>query len=206
MQSTSSSTGPIPKRQRTRDRLAQVAFELFETHGYDAVTMDQIATAAEVARGTLYNHFAVKEAVLAYWMHAQLARDLTPLMEAAMRQASFNGRVGTVLMASAGWWEAHRRYLAPYVRYRFQRVGREPPADRGRPTSDMVTVYASLIEQGQKSGELRQDASVAQLALYLHYLTLCALMRWLADPDLSLAEEFADVVAFFHQGAMARVP
>ncbi|MGO4777637.1 TetR/AcrR family transcriptional regulator, partial [Lysobacter sp. 2RAB21] len=51
------------KRQHTRDRIAQTAFELFETHGYDAVTMDQIAIAADVARGTLYNHFAVKEAV-----------------------------------------------------------------------------------------------------------------------------------------------
>lgn len=202
----SSTAGPVRKRQRTRDRLAQVAFELFETHGYEAVTMDQIATAADVARGTLYNHFAVKEAVLAHWMHTQLARDLTPLMEEAMRRTGFNGRVAALLMASAGWWEAHRRYLAPYVRYRFQGVGQDPSDSPERPTSDMVTVYASLIEQGQRDGELRPDAPAARLALYLHYLTLCALMRWLADPDLSLADEFADVVAFFHQGAMARVP
>jgi AcrR family transcriptional regulator len=206
MQSISSAAGPVRKRQRTRDRLAQVAFELFETHGYDAVTMDQIATAADVARGTLYNHFAVKEAVLAHWMHAQLARDLAPLMQEAMRRTNFNGRLATLLEASAGWWEEHRRYLAPYVRYRFQSVGQEQPAEAERPTSEMVTVYALLIEQGQKDGELRQDASVARLALYLHYLSLCALLRWLADPDLTLADEFADVLEFFNQGAMARVP
>jgi len=206
MQRPSSATEPVRKRHRTRDRLAQVAFELFETHGYDAVTMDQIAATADVARGTLYNHFAVKEAVLAHWMHAQLARDLAPLMEEALRRTSFNGRVAALLEASAAWWEEHRRYLAPYIRYRFQSVGQEPPGNSERPTSDMVTVYALLIEQGQKDGELRRDAAVARIALYLHYLYLCALMRWLAEPDLALADEFADILAFFNQGAMARGP
>ncbi|HJR72447.1 MAG TPA: TetR/AcrR family transcriptional regulator [Luteimonas sp.] len=200
MQSTPSAAQPVRKRQRTRDRLAQVAYELFETHGYDAVTMDQIATAADVARGTLYNHFAIKEAVLVHWMHAQLAHDLSPLMEKAMRRTGVERRLATLLEASANWWEAHRRYLAPYVRYRFQSVGQEPTSS----ASDMVTVYALLIEQGQKNGEIRKSAAVARLALYLHYLTLCALLRWLDDPELSLADEFTQVLAFFRQGAMAR--
>ncbi len=47
-------------------------------HGYESVTMEQIAAAADVARGTLYNHFPFKEAVLAYWIHGQLAKDLRP--------------------------------------------------------------------------------------------------------------------------------
>ena len=199
-----SNTRQERKRQHTRDRIAQVASELFETHGYEAVTMDQIATAADVARGTLYNHFAVKEAVLAHWMHAQLKNDLTPLMEEAMRRTSFNGRIATLLESSAGWWEQHRRYAAPYIRYRFQSVG-QVQRDDDQPASDLVPVYAMLIERGQQDGEIRRNASAPRLALYLHFLYLSALMHWLADADLSLADEFSDVLKFFHEGAKARV-
>lgn len=189
------------KRQHTRDRIAQTAFELFETHGYDAVTMDQIAIAADVARGTLYNHFAVKEAVLAYQMHARLKSDLAPLMEEVMRCTGFNGRMRTLLEASAGWWDQNRRYLAPYIRYRFESVGQVQPA--GEPTSDLALVYEMLLERGQLDGEIRRDLSPPQLAHYLHFLYLSALMRWLADADLSLAEQFADVLMFFNEGARA---
>ena len=37
------------KRAQTLDHLAAVAFALFEEHGYDAVTMEQIAVASDVA-------------------------------------------------------------------------------------------------------------------------------------------------------------
>lgn len=199
-----STTRQERKRQLTRNRIAQIAFELFETHGYEAVTLDHIATAADVARGTLYNHFAVKEAVLAHWMHAQLKHDLTPLMEKAMRRRSFNGRIATLLESSAGWWEQHRRYVAPYIRYRFQGVGQAQRED-DHSTSDLIPVYTMLIERGQHDGQVRRNASAQRMARYLHFLYLSALMHWLADADLSLADEFADVLEFFHEGAKARV-
>lgn len=195
---------PPGKRQRTRDRLAQVAFDLFETHGYEAVTMDQIARTADVSRGTLYNHFAVKEAVLVHWMHGQLARDLAPLMDAALAQATFRDRVSVVFAASADWWERHRQYLAPYVRHRFQSVGAGPASANGESSSDLVPLHARLIGQAQDAGELRRDAAPGRLALYLHYLYLCALMRWLAEPALPLADEFAQALQFFLQGAATR--
>ena len=45
------------KRLQTLDLLTRSAYTLFETHGYDSVTMEQIAAQAGVSKGTLYNHF-----------------------------------------------------------------------------------------------------------------------------------------------------
>lgn len=188
------------KRQQTRDHIARVAFELFEIHGFDAVTMDQIATGADVARGTLYNHFPVKEAVLAHSMHEQLRHDLAPLMHRAMQRTGFTCRVAGVLEASADWWEAHRRYLAPYLRHRFQHLD-QPPRDDPAAASDMVTAYTALIERGQHDGELRGDVAAGRFAGYLHFLYLSALIRWLAEPDVSLKDELAEALEFFNSGA-----
>ncbi len=189
------------KRRQTRDRLAAAAFELFERHGYEAVTMEQIAVHADVARGTLYNHFPVREAVLAHWLHAQLAKDLPALMHQVMARDGFAARLATLLEVSTRWWEAHRQYAAPYIRHRFQEVGGGPAE---QPSSDMITIYARLIADAQSTGELRQDEPPSRLAHYLHYLYLCALMGWLGDPEASLRDEIARAMAFFMAGARAR--
>jgi AcrR family transcriptional regulator len=58
----------LPLRERNRQRVSQrilgAAFELFRTTGYDQTTMDAIAALAEVSRGTLFNYFPTKSALL----------------------------------------------------------------------------------------------------------------------------------------------
>src|SRR5215218_71382 len=49
------------KKQRTRDTIAQTARRLFNERGFDAVTVDDVAREAEVARKTVFNYFPTKE-------------------------------------------------------------------------------------------------------------------------------------------------
>ncbi len=49
----------------TRQRILAAARQLFATNGFDAATTRDIADAAGIASGTLFNYFATKEAVLA---------------------------------------------------------------------------------------------------------------------------------------------
>ena len=48
------------RRAATRDRIVDVAARRFAAAGIDAVSLDQIAEEADVARGTLYSHFESK--------------------------------------------------------------------------------------------------------------------------------------------------
>jgi len=111
------------KRNQTLDHLAATAFDLFEAHGYDAVTMEQIAAQADVAKGTLYNHFPVKEALLAHQFHGELAAGLQQLRGALDGLGSFQARLCYLLSASADWCEARRGYLPHYLRFRFLDLG-----------------------------------------------------------------------------------
>ena len=49
------------KRLATRRRISDIASRLFVERGFDQVTVDEIAEAADVARMTVFNHFARKE-------------------------------------------------------------------------------------------------------------------------------------------------
>ena len=49
------------KKARTRTEIRTVAQELFDEHGFDGVTIADIARRADVAVQTVFNHFASKE-------------------------------------------------------------------------------------------------------------------------------------------------
>ena len=52
------------KKQETRQRLLEVAWDLFRVRGYEETTVEEITGAADVAKGTFFNYFETKEAVL----------------------------------------------------------------------------------------------------------------------------------------------
>ncbi|HWO65634.1 MAG TPA: TetR family transcriptional regulator [Umezawaea sp.] len=49
------------KKQRTHDTISNTAIALFLEHGYDQVSITQVADAAEVSRRTLFSYFPTKE-------------------------------------------------------------------------------------------------------------------------------------------------
>ena len=53
------------RREATRSALMAAGRELFATHGYEAVSSEQIVAAAGVTRGALYHHFDGKRGLFA---------------------------------------------------------------------------------------------------------------------------------------------
>lgn len=53
------------RRTRNRDAILSAAEALFGERGIAAVSIDEIALAADLAKGTVYNHFADKDALAA---------------------------------------------------------------------------------------------------------------------------------------------
>lgn len=56
------------KKADIRVRLISTAIDLFSRHGIDGVTVDQIAAAADVGKGTFYNYFQTKEDIIVAFM------------------------------------------------------------------------------------------------------------------------------------------
>jgi len=53
----------LTKGDRTRQAIEEAAYLLFMQHGYHATSMRQIAERAELALGSIYNHFSTKEEI-----------------------------------------------------------------------------------------------------------------------------------------------
>lgn len=75
---------PAARRGSSREAIVKAATRLFLERGFGAVSMDELAAAAEVARRTLYNQFASKEEIFREMLQrvsVQLERALPPGME-----------------------------------------------------------------------------------------------------------------------------
>jgi AcrR family transcriptional regulator len=188
------------KRLKLLDTLADTAWELFEREGYAAVTMERIAEAADVAKGTLYKHFPAKEALLRHRFHRELEKNWPGLLVEIGCLPTITDRLSAFLERSAGWAEAHRHYLLPYIRFR---LGEPRGTDNGT-RSGLESMFARLIMQGQTAGEFRAGHEPMALAGYLEFLYLAAMLRWLANENLSLEKEFSQVLDLFLLGLRPR--
>jgi AcrR family transcriptional regulator len=56
--------GAPPPKKTGRDRLLAVAIDLFYSHGFQAVGLDQVLEAAGVSKTTFYKHFASKDELM----------------------------------------------------------------------------------------------------------------------------------------------
>jgi AcrR family transcriptional regulator len=75
--------GTLPRKKiARREALMSAAAELFSAQGFDAVTVSDIARAADLATGTVYNYFPTKTALLM----AILSADLGAMLEEIGRE------------------------------------------------------------------------------------------------------------------------
>jgi AcrR family transcriptional regulator len=64
-------TGGLRERKRlaTMRRVQDVALNLFESEGFDAVTVERIAASADVSPSSVYRHFGTKEQIVLWDEH-----------------------------------------------------------------------------------------------------------------------------------------
>lgn len=155
------------RKERTRRGLLQAADHLFREKGFDATTVEEIAHAADVAKGTFFNYFETKETLLIYLLAMQIEDALAELPGAGQ---SAPERIRLTLKAA---WDA----LMPYrhlIRHAVLHNVRPPQHHSDRPQKTQRALV-TLIHQGQREGTIRAevDAEAAALFLNVYFLRLC---------------------------------
>ena len=186
---------PADRRQRKRDRMAAhlsaTAFALFEAHGYDSVSMEQIADDADVAKATLYNYFPVKEALLAHRFREDIAAGMVERVGALAAHKTFDARMRYLLRESAAWHAQRRAYLPHYLRFLTSRAHYgEQSGDPTLTDSGSWQILAAMFRAAQDSGEVAKVQSAEQIAWSFQSLLFAAISAWLIDPGRDLTERF----------------
>lgn len=190
---------PLTRRargDRTRAALVAAALELFGRNGVEATSVDEITSAANVAKGTFYVHFQRKTDVL-------LERAAIVLEE--LQDEPTAGSVPEALLTLGDRVAA---VMSAMPRPVMGRMVREIVGNRDdwlRILGERRTLNAiilPLIERGRSEGALRTDLSSLRLAQGLTILWLDAVIGWAErDVALDLGEDLRRATTLFLDGA-----
>lgn len=189
------------KLQAVVDHIGEVAWEMFEAADFESVSMEAIAIAADVAKGTLYKHFPVKEALIGHRFDADRREQAGKINAAVMAKETCAERLSLRLQKEARYIVKMRAYMAPYLRYK---LSAQQPSITAMTTGSMEILIAEVIAAGQAAGEITSTISAMHLTEYLRVLRLAVLMRWLHTPSASLNTMNDEMLRLFLSGCEAR--
>lgn len=166
------------KKEETRRRIFEAAVSLFREKGFEATTVDEITEKADVGRGTFFNYFPRKEAVLA-WLSEERALVAEENASALLDDAKPAREKLLEIYAFAASAYTPDRELSRFVFNEWMQRAFAPTEDAAfRWHKLLVTV----IEQGQSSGELRSDVPSALIESLLSSVYMSTLYFWLCCP------------------------
>lgn len=176
-------------------RILEAARSLFAEHGFDAVSMNAIAEAAEVSKANIFHHFKNKDELYLATLKTACDASCGQIERFGQGDGPFEGRL--------------ERYAAEHLGHildneqitrLIQRDLLEKGSQRGRQFAEQVfgQNFARLVDilrEGQKRGELRADIDPALVALMvigtnLTFFQAREVFRHL--PDVSFAESPED--------------
>jgi AcrR family transcriptional regulator len=148
------------RRERRQAQILEIAAHRFAADGPDAVRLDEIAAEADIARGTLYSHFASKEALVAAIVRPALEQAVAAFERVSHkppRQA-----VAGLLAAYVALWAEHRDAL----RVSSCCIEGSLPADLLSLHEELMVVVLRVFERAARARLLRSgDARLAALTL-----------------------------------------
>lgn len=136
---------------------------MFAKRGYDETTLDEIAEAAGVAKGTLYYHFKNKEALYGFVLSEGL-RDLTIAIEQAVAREglSAQGRLEAVHDALFSFLGSNRDFCLVLLAAASTHLTRSVEALSH--LADFFAFFEKTLAGLQEQGAIASDLDIATVA------------------------------------------
>jgi|SRR5215469_9697662 len=124
-------TNQLPLRDRkkaeTRLRIITVATRIFAKKGIEGVTVDDIAAAADVGKGTIYNYFETKEDIIVAFLvdiESQVQAEVARMIQ---RPRSLQSALSEYVLFQFRLKEAHHEFVRVFLAQMFSKATTASP-------------------------------------------------------------------------------
>lgn len=168
---------PISRRELnkrlTQEAIFEAAMALFKAQGYEATTIEEIAAASGVSKGTFFNYFPSKDAILAYLSvrHLSVLLEEADALLAGVR--STREAVKLLFGTLVERFTAESRDIQASIALTQQRYGK--PLEPHASEVELARLLMTWLGKGIATGELRADLDPVdgfRLVLALYYGTM----------------------------------
>lgn len=183
-----------------RELILREAVREFADSGYRQASVNRIVERTGIAKGSLYQYFANKEALFlyVYGCFADLVKQ-TVREAAGQGEGDFFLRLDQVMRAGEAFVRSHPEYFRLYLKL----AGDESIPHRadllGMLRLFPAEYFAPLLEQGQRQGLIREDVRLAAL-IFLVEGVIERFLQTLAGPTKPDGDLVAELVALLRGG------
>lgn len=175
------------KKVAVRRQIVSKGIELFSRHGMENVTVEQIAEAADIGKGTIYNYFQTKEdIVVAFMMQLELR------LQACVKDvAGMNGSLESILAEFIRLQFRKKRRYHRFVRVFLAQMFTESFLPYMVEMQKAIDPPMEKLFQGlQRRALLRSDVNVAELIVVFKTVQLGLTALWAVEGPPFRATEF----------------
>jgi AcrR family transcriptional regulator len=184
------------KKLETRQGLLEAAHHLFREKGYEATTVEEITERADVAKGTFFNYFPSKEALLgevAVWGIEKLRAVLD------VSQGAPASPVGRLKLLTRLLYEHHTRDMQ-LARQAFATRLCDPPPPPKEARHRLFGFFTELVSEAQACGEIRADVNPELVSDLLRLSYFRHMVAWNSGGDWQPAEYFDYMIDILMDG------
>lgn len=180
-QNLASGTRIERKKEDMRQKIISQAMKLFREQGLNATTMEQIAAEVDIAKGTLYSYFPVKEAILDEYIRRNFSGSSAARAEQMQQLAGTRERMHLVFTDLLKGIQAQKEIFERYVAYRMQHwISFRQEADE---LSGFQLIASEIVRLGQTGDELRSDLPPGVLEDLCEYVFMLAVKEFYLNPE-----------------------
>ena len=189
------------RRRENHERIHLAARKLFLERGFDATTVDDIVSQADVVQKTFFNHYASKDALL-HELAAGLVSELERLLSAqCRRKGSTRARLEAFFLIAAQEAES-TRLLSRDLLHRIIRGSASQPG----PSDELRRVRAAfraVLETGREQGEISNEVDMEFLADMVSGVFIAVMLHWLNEPGYPLRRRMSETASFLESAFRA---
>jgi AcrR family transcriptional regulator len=137
-----------------RSEILAAATKIFGNKGFEATRMEEIAKAAQIAKGTLYLYFPSKDAIYSATVRQALSELATLTEEQVQKEPTYAGKLAAFIRVRVAFWDEQQSFyrvilsLSREGQYRRRSIAWQ---------KETVIYLQSIFAEGAKAGEIPEQ-------------------------------------------------
>ncbi|MBF4691517.1 TetR/AcrR family transcriptional regulator [Fusibacter ferrireducens] len=169
------------KKLRTQELILSVTIDLIESQGFDETTMEQIASVADIAKGTLYNYYSCKEEILSEYIKQTFTKENHSRIKDIENLKSTRERLEYLFDILLKGVKRHKEMFEKYLIFQMKEMVRFEKDKESE--SGIGTPIAMIIKLGQESGEVRTDMPAETISEFVLFVFIELVKTFYSNPD-----------------------
>ena len=169
------------KKEETRKKIIAISIELFLRQGVDATTMEQIAREVDIAKGTLYNYFPVKEAIISEFISQAFQNENPKTLLELEALPDTRTRMTVIMRMLIGGVSEYKEIFEKFMVYNLQRLMSLEYDEASR--AGFAGLGEFIIAMGQKGGEIRSDIPSKLIINLFEFVFIEVVRQYFLSPD-----------------------